>query len=94
MKKNKTMEDLFAKVPFCDDIGGTYGAVPANGYSCPKCGEYGKDDMDGYDVDGEHYPKYFNEYKGSTMDGNYHNWDELHCCEECKIKFWFENGAY
>lgn len=45
-------------------------------------------------VDGENYPKCYNESKGSTIDGDYWDWDEVHICSECKTKYWFRNGAY
>ena len=61
-------------------------------YKCPTCG--GINDEYDYEVDGVKYPQDFNERKGSTMDGNYHDWDELHKCKECGTEYWFENGAY
>lgn len=72
------------------------GAVKANEYSCPKCGkqEDNYDMSDGYYVDGENYPKFYNKKEGSTIDGNYLDWDEVHVCSECKTKYWFRNGAY
>ena len=83
-------------VPKCNDLYALLGAVKGDNYSCPKCGKQ-EDDYDfseGYDVDGEHYPKSFNENKGSTIDGNYWDWDEVHCCTNCKTIYWFNNGAY
>lgn len=70
------------------------GAVEVKDYKCPKCGEMHNDQDDGYEVNNVKYPKYLNESKGSTMDGNYHDWDELHKCEHCKTEYWFRNGAY
>ena len=63
-------------------------------YRCPNCNEWHNDDDRGYEVDGIHYPIYKNEVKGSTMDGSYHDWDEIHKCENCKTQFWFRNGAF
>lgn len=83
-------------MPKCNDLYTLLGAVKSKGYSCPNCGQT-EDDFDeseGYIVDGEKYPKYFNESKGATIDGNYHYWDEVHCCTNCKTKYWFNNGAY
>lgn len=94
--------DLYNKIhglpltPKCNDLYALLGAVKGNDYSCPKCGKQ-EDDYDlseGYDVDGEHYPKNYNESRGSTIDGNYWDWDEVHCCTECGTKYWFRNGAY
>ena len=82
-------------LPKCKDFM-LLGVVKGNEYSCPKCGKQ-EDEYDineGYDVDGEHYPQQFNESRGSTIDGNYWYWDEVHCCTKCKIKYWFNNGAY
>lgn len=79
-------------VPKCNDFA-SLGIVKAKEYSCPNCGEM-NDDEDGYEINGETYPKWFNESKGSTLDGNYWDWDEVHCCKKCKTKYWFRNGAY
>ena len=49
------------------------GAVKVKDYKCPKCGEIHNDQDDGYEVGGIKFPQYFNESKGSTMDGNYHD---------------------
>ena len=70
-------------------------AIRVNDYKCPKCKEYPIDDNpDGYIINGIKYPQYFNERKGSTMDGLYHDWNELHKCERCNIEYWYRNGAY
>lgn len=63
-------------------------------YSCPNCGKIHNDFDETYTVNNETYPKRYNHRKGYTLDGEYHDWDELHCCEECETKYWFENGAY
>lgn len=68
--------------------------LKAIGYKCPKCFVHPPDIDGGYEVNNIHYPKYFNEIEGSTLDGNYYNWDEVNCCPNCKIEFWFRNGAY
>lgn len=70
------------------------GAVKVKDYKCPNCGEWHNDKDDGYEVNNVEYPKYLNESKGATMDGSYHDWDELHKCEYCETEFWFRNGAY
>ena len=83
-------------IPKCNDLYTLLGAVKGKEYSCPNCGKQ-EDDYDmngGYDVDGENYPKCYNERKGSTIDGNYLDWDEVHVCSGCKTKYWFRNGAY
>jgi hypothetical protein len=69
-------------------------AKKAKGYCCPSCGAEHGDNKEGYNIGGEYYPQYFNDCEGATMDGTYHDWDELHKCIECGIKFWFSNGAY
>lgn len=61
-------------------------------YCCPTCGE--NPSQLEYEINGEKYPQYFNESKGSDMDGLYHDWDELHKCERCKTEYWFTNGVY
>jgi len=63
-------------------------------YCCPTCGSIPSYNDLGYRVRGVKYPKYFNEREGSTPDGNYHDWDEVHYCKKCKQEFYFENGAY
>jgi len=83
-------------MPKCNDLYILLGAVKGKEYSCPKCGKQ-EDDYDmseGYNVDGENYPKCYNESKGGTIDGNYWDWDEVHVCSECNTKYWFRNGAY
>ncbi len=83
-------------MPKCNDLYTLLGAVQAKEYSCPKCGkkEDEFDESEGYIVDGKKYPKYFNETKGSTIDGNYHYWDEVHCCTNCGKIYYFNNSAY
>lgn len=80
------------KLPNCN-IEQSFGAIKSKNYECPNCGQ-DHDDSEEYKIDGVTYPKCFNESKGSTIDGNYWDWDELHCCEKCKTLFWFQNGAY
>jgi len=63
-------------------------------YMCPNCQTWHNDSDTGYEVDGVHLPIYRNEVKGSNMDGMYHNWDEIHKCENCKSMFWFRSGGY
>jgi len=70
------------------------GAVKVKDYKCPECGEIHNDQDDGYEVCGIKFPQYFNQSEGSTMDGNYHDWVELHKCESCQTEYWFMNGAY
>ena len=67
-------------------------SIEVKDYKCPNCGTNNSDNE--YEVDGVEYPQYFNVREGSTMDGNYHDLDELHKCEECGTEYWFENGAY
>lgn len=69
-------------------------AKESENYKCPVCNEYHNDSDTGYDVDGTHYPKYYNEQKGGNGNGNYHDWDELHKCQCCGTTFYFSNGAY
>lgn len=63
-------------------------------YDCPNCGQQHNDSDYGYIVNSIEYPKRLNERKGYTLDGNYWDWDEVHCCEECGTKYWFESGIY
>lgn len=80
-------------VPKCDDFNKTFGAVEVKDYSCPKCGKM-EDEHDDYTymINNEMYPKCFNEFRGSTIDGNYRYWDELHCCTNCNTMYWFSNS--
>ena len=66
--------------------------VEAKEDECPNCGEEIKNE-NYYEVDGEVYPKWYNEDRGSTTLGDYWDWDEVHCCTNCKTKYWFRNGA-
>ncbi len=75
----------------CDDISSTFGIQRVNNYKCPSCGNHTSDE---YEVDGVKYPIIFNEVDGSTMDGNIHDWSEVHFCVKCNTGFWFINGAY
>ena len=68
--------------------------IKSKDYKCPKCNIWHNDNIDGYVIDNIKYPIISNEVKGSTMDGSYHNWDELHKCENCLTEFWFSNGAF
>lgn len=80
----------------CSNISEKYNAIRVYNYSCPNC-DNTEDNYDlsvGYFIGLDNYPKMFNERKGSTYDGNYWDWDELHCCTKCKRKYWFRNGAY
>ena len=74
---------------------GLLDAVKSNNYSCPKCGkeenDYDYDINKGYDVAGEHYPKYFSVRKVNTIDGSYLVWTEVHRCTKCKTIYWFRN---
>ena len=66
-------------------------------YSCPLCKKNPPDDNtieNGYLIDGKKYPIYLNERKGGTMDGSYHDWEEIHKCKKCKIEFRYTNGCY
>jgi len=63
-------------------------------YCCPNCSQRHNDAEGGYEIENVQYPQYSNEVKGSNMDGNYHNWDEEHRCQDCKTFFWFRNGSY
>lgn len=66
-------------------------------YRCPNCGSYPEavtEDDETYEVDGEEYPQFYNEYLHSDMDGTIHDWDEVHCCPKCKTKYQFRNGCF
>ncbi len=62
-------------------------------YSCPNCKQSHNSD-ESYVIDGVKFPQFYNESEGSTMDGSYHDWDELHKCEKCNTEYWFKNGAF
>jgi DNA-directed RNA polymerase subunit RPC12/RpoP len=61
-------------------------------YKCPECGYHG-DDED-YIISGIKYPKIYNRRSGSTMDGSYDDWDEVHKCKRCGRDFWYVNGCF
>ena len=67
-------------------------------YVCPYCNHKVPIGLiacdDGYDVNDKHYPIYCNETLGGTMDGTYHDWEEIHCCPECNKEFVISNGCY
>lgn len=64
-------------------------------YCCPKCqAAPPSDDMWPYAVGSANYPTIINERSGSTMDGSYHDWEEIHFCAKCNIEYYFTNGAY
>lgn len=65
--------------------------VKVKDYKCPKCGKVPADE---YTIDEVEFPICSNESMGSDMDGQFHDWDELHKCTECGTDFWFRNGAY
>lgn len=69
-------------------------SICSKDYKCPNCGLWHNDDPDGYLVDDIVYPKVFDEFQSSDMDGPIWDWSEMHCCENCGTKFWFRNGAY
>lgn len=66
----------------------------ASKYNCPKCDKPHNDWDLIYIVNGVEYPKRYNHSTGHTLDGNYHDWKETHCCEDCETEFSFINGAY
>ena len=93
--------DLYNKInglsltPKCNDLYALLGAVKAKEYSCPNCDEqWDGYDEEPYDVNEEQYPKIYNENRGSTIDGNYWDWDEVHRCKKCETIYWFRNGGY
>lgn len=90
------MKDKFEPpiIPKCNDLYLLLGAVKAKEYSCPNCDTTYDYDSEFYVVNNETYPKIFNETKGYTLDGDFWNWDEVHCCQDCETKYWFNNGAY
>lgn len=73
--------------PKCNNFYKEFGAIKAKEYCCPNCNE--EPDVEGYIVDGKEYPKFYNENKSY---GDSWDWDEVHCCENCKTVFWFTNG--
>jgi len=67
--------------------------LKSHNYDCPICNTLHNDHDLGYEVDGEKYPKYYNERKGWNGD-LYHDWQEVHKCKNCKTEYHFDNGAY
>lgn len=65
----------------------------AEEFACPAC-KVVFDDNEKYKVGGKAYPIVINDRQGSTMDGPYHDWEEVHCCPQCEKLFYFTNGAY
>jgi hypothetical protein len=63
-------------------------------YKCPCCGKDMTEFESGYEVDCIKYPIRFNEIKGSNMDGNYWDWEEMHVCPICNTEFVLSNGIY
>lgn len=67
-------------------------------YVCPHCkniisiGFIASEEE--YTVNGKEYPIYCNENLGGTMDGTYHDWEEIHCCPHCNKEFYITNGCY
>ena len=56
---------------------------------CPYCGkDYGFFLGSDYEVDGEKYPKVYNDI--CAIDST--SWDELHKCPDCKNEFWFTDS--
>ena len=70
------------------------GVVKGKNSSCPNCGTIHNDNELGYEVNNKQYPKRNNKSEGADLDGNYFDWDELHCCEDCETEYWFRNGVY
>ena len=66
--------------------------IKSNSLSCPNCGTIHNNNYIGYKINNKKYPKEINEKKGNTLNSNYWNWDEIHCCENCKKEYWFNNG--
>ena len=64
--------------------------IESDNYHCPSCGQ-APSDQD-YEVNDELYPKCFNGRKGTNLEGDYWDWDEVHCCENCATLFRFKNG--
>jgi hypothetical protein len=63
--------------------------------NCPKCGTE-PNDFDGeyFRVNGYDWPAYLNVVSGSNGMGDYKDWDEVHCCNECQTIYSFESGAF
>ena len=71
------------------------GIVESKNYCCPNCGKEPPEVTDElYEVDGEKYPKYYNEFLCSTPDGTTHDWTEVHRCPYCKTEYRFRNGCF
>ena len=70
------------------------GVIESKDNSCPNCDNIHNDNDLGYKENGKQYPKRNNKSEGYNLDGNYFDWDELHCCEDCGLEYCFRNGAY
>lgn len=67
-------------------------------YVCPNCRQivsigFIANEKE-YTDNGKEYPVYCNESLGGTMDGTYHDWEEIHCCPHCHKEFIIQNGCY
>jgi len=69
------------------------GFTKVTDYQCPSCGD-SPSSYEGYTKDGESYPKIENRREGYNLDGEYHDWEEYHVCQNCGTKYFFTNGAY
>ena len=61
--------------------------------NCPQCGKPHQEFDKYYWANNKQYPKYWNERKGWTGD-DYWDWEEVHFCKNCKIEYYYTNGAY
>lgn len=66
--------------------------IYSNNYHCPKCGAATPSEP--YKVDGEEYPKLYNEVFYGNVDGTVHDWTEVHKCSNCKTLYKFINGCF
>ena len=49
---------------------------------------------DEYTDNGKTYPIYCNETLGYNGWGDFHDWEEIHCCPHCHKEFIITNGCY
>jgi len=63
------------------------------GHICPSCGEPYPIRPNGYEVAGVHYPIIHHECFAG-MDGEYPQWEEVHCCSVCNTLYHNKNVRY
>ena len=60
-------------------------------FKCPQCLCPTSDDD--YKINNKAFPIKINERIGSGLDGEYHDWTEIHKCQNCGCDFYYINGT-